>query len=343
MALKGQAPRTDAKPIFLTTAGGLGRSRHRRSSSGSSKVLTLPLTRCLGCIVLLLVGCVWVRPIAAEQGTDETREAGRWVPALSASSGASVVPQRDATVDSTARGRFAGDARSVFPYVGLSAELMTPALAASAGRPRLFLHGDAALSFDSEQNIVQDGVPGALEIPVLDPDGPGPAPPRVDIPLGAIRGVGSATQAEVEPWVFSAGVGIAFSLEARGRTLRFKPSLEYRHEQTKLTTLVSAAESIADTGVCPCRTGELSARKQESYHGIGPGLEVELDAARTGPFMLTVFISGQAYRTLSDRTIRLHAEGSFDDGKPLAVESTVTRDPWSFRGGVGLRFRWLPE
>jgi hypothetical protein len=290
--------------------------------------------------VALVVGCVSVASVAAEQRPDS--EANQWIPAVSVFSG--VIGQTsDGTGDSSARGFFEGEAFGLFPYVGLGTELTTPVLGDVAGQPRLFFRGDVALSFDAEQRLVEEGDPGAVKIPVVDPDGPGPQPPREDLPLGAISGLGSATTAEVEPWVFSAGVGIAFSIQVQERSVRVKPSLEYRTERTKYTALISDAESLAGTDVCPCRTAELSAGKRETYHGIGPGLEIEMDAVRTGPIMLTVFISGQAYRILGDRTTHIGVAGTYDDGTPLGAEATATRDAWSYRGGIGLRFRWLPE
>ena len=293
-------------------------------------------------LTALVAGALWVVSAGAEPQSEMSGEADGWVPSLSVSSGA-IGQTRDGTIASATRGSFEGDAFGLFPYVGLSTELATPILGDLAGKPRLFLRGDVALSFDAEQRLVEEGDPGAVKVPVVDPDGDGPAPPREDLPLGALQGMGSATTAEVEPWVFSAGVGVALTFQLRGRSVRVKPSLEYRTERTTYKALISNGESIAGSGVCPCRTASLSAEKKSTYHGIGPGLELEMDAVRVDPFVLTVFISGQAYRILSERNTRIDVQGAYDDGFPLSAEASATRDAWSYRGGIGLRFRWLPE
>ena len=81
---------------------------------------------------------------------------------------------------------------------------------------------------------------------------------------------------------------------------------------------------------------------KKTYHGIGPGLEVELDTARAGPFMLTIFLSGQAYKILGDRVVSF--TGSFSDVyRDETADWRFEKAAWSYRAGVGLRFRWLPE
>ena len=78
--------------------------------------------------------------------------------------------------------------------------------------------------------------------------------------------------------------------------------------------------------------------------GSGGGIEIEVDTVRTGPFLVSVFTSTQAYRTLSGRKLRTTATGDFDDGvTPIDVSSRVYLDEWSFSGGVGVRLRWNPE
>ena len=41
----------------------------------------------------------------------------------------------------------------------------------------------------------------------------------------------------------------------------------------------------------------------KTYHGVGPGLELEVDTVRTGPFMMSLFLAGKAYRVLGDREV----------------------------------------
>ena len=84
-----------------------------------------------------------------------------------------------------------------------------------------------------------------------------------------------------------------------------------------------------------------SSRAQHRF--IGPGLELELDAARVGPFAMSVFGAVQSYRELGERRVQIRASDVFDDGTPANAQATFERNAWSFNGIVGVRFRWLPE
>jgi hypothetical protein len=99
-------------------------------------------------------------------------------------------------------------------------------------------------------------------------------------------------------------------------------------------------------------TIELASEDTLTTYGIGPGLELEMDAARAGPFVLSVFLGGQAYRMLGDRDVNLMDSAMVDvpdqnPNTPATQEVSAKWDfhkhAWSYRGGLGLRFRWLPE
>jgi hypothetical protein len=60
--------------------------------------------------------------------------------------------------------------------------------------------------------------------------------------------------------------------------------------------------------------------------------------------MLSLYTSGQAYHVLGDRTVELTGIGIFDDGSRIvSFDAEYEREPWHYRIGVGLRFRWVPE
>lgn len=285
------------------------------------------------------------RALAAEDPLAELRGDDRWLPGVSAFGGV-ITQDAKATVDSTARGFHKGDALAVFAHVGLSAELMTPALVSRLGAPRLFVHGDISLSFDSEESIANEGDPGTLRIPVIDNNSDGI--PDGEPPVAGIVGRGSATKAETQPVVYSAGAGLAFTFEAWGRPLRLKPSVEWLYQETEVTGIVGDAEALDGGDQCPCRTALLDPSKTQGFHYLGVGLEVELDAARAGPTMLSVFMAGQGYRALGDRSVDLAASGSYVEpvGPPvqtLSMDSSYDLEPWNFRLIFGLRLRWNPE
>jgi hypothetical protein len=230
-----------------------------------------------------------------------------------------------------------GDDLMVTPFVAGSLELMTPGLTSLPGRPRLFVHGDAAASFAFTRDVVKEGIPGEFEII-------GDFGPTEFISEANIGGQGSKTTAEVKPLLLSAGAGVAFTLEPWERRLRIKPSVEYLREEIEVTGVVHRAVAIEENtaaGEFPdnFRLIQLSSAEKRAFHGIGPGLEVELDAARAGPFVLSVYVASQAYAFLGDLEVEL--SDTNEDGETAMWSFEKNR--WGFRAGVGLRFRWLPE
>ena len=271
-------------------------------------------------------------------------------------------------------GPFSGSSRSVFPHVGASLELAAPVLSAGpletlAAVP--FIHGDVALTFDVDHTVATTGDPTQPRVPVLATN----TPPSLE----TVGGQGSRVSGEVEPWVFSAGAGLAFEFPLLGRAIRIKPSVEYRYDKVTVNAFVSAAAGGASffgvnpvtgeatSALCPCLTSQTQGSKTESFHSLGPGLEIEMDAARAGPVMLTLFLSGGYYHVLGNREIEVDGAGPWNyhslfggtvsrytqDGSPndfgyledpvLSTSATYERDKFIYRANVGLRFRWLPE
>jgi hypothetical protein len=245
---------------------------------------------------------------------------------------------------SSARGEIDGDGTVLTPLIGLDAEILTPSLTSRLGRPRLFIRGGVTRAFDAERIIVKEGAPGAIDIPFLDPDGDGIS--VQEPPIGSIGGRGTRFETQVQPWGFMAGVGLAFevaSLSDRARRVRIKPSLEYRHERFQASIFLGDAQSIDNGGTCPCRSTNLKVTEKQALHAIGPGLEVEMDLNPLRSTILTIYGAFRAYHVIDGRTLHVRGDGVFDDGTPVSLDGSFERDPWSYRFGVGLRFRWNPS
>jgi hypothetical protein len=258
-----------------------------------------------------------------------------------------------------------GDNLLLTPTVGLSAELMTPGLQEAPGRPRLFFHNDASLGFSVTRSVGREGIPETVEFP---PEALTPFPSEVEV-----KGVGSKTETEVKTLLVSGGMGVAFTLDAWDRRLRIKPSFEYMRETIKVSGRLTRAfrqdtglsaqpvrnpnpppafillPAISDVWLPPI---QLESSDEITNYGIGPGLEVEMDTARAGPVMLSIFVSGQAYRMLGKRDLELEDTAEVqvpDDNASTPATQTVSAEwdfhkhAWSYRGGLGVRFRWLPE
>jgi hypothetical protein len=237
-----------------------------------------------------------------------------------------------------------GDDTSVTPLVGASLELMTPSLFDGWLYPRLFVHGDGAAAFSFERNVA--GVEGpddfALPTGIVPFDDANPEEDAVE--ELSIVGQGSRTRIQVRRWVWSAGAGIAFRLEVFGRRIRVKPSFEYLHQEMDLIGVVHRAvaqrqPNVNVTDLRDYRLISLTREEQESYDGIGPGLELEFDVTRLGPFQSSVYLMGRGYHLFGDLETTLSQTNEFGE----TATWTFDPQPWVWRAGVGFRFRWLPE
>ena len=356
-----------------------------------------------GAIGVLLFAIPTIAHAEASPDTGEgVDELDRWVPALGLSSGVSVQkvsagvaaccnkvffslngpPSPSSpptffrppleTTDPLREPQIGGN-ELVTPFVGGEIEVSTPRLSERAWSPRLFGRFGAEADFSVGKFVAREGSPGKMQDPMQ----------SFFNPVG-ISGQGSTTFVKVEPLVISAGFGVAFTFEAFDRRFRIKPSVEYRREETRVDGRVSVAQatnpgqpgSPGNPGSMPpappvpdveasFRFLEFAGTQSKWFNGIGPGLELEMDAARAGPLMLTLYLSGQGYRWLGDRTIR------FDSGEPRVSYTgpavglpnppfaggvnpdeidnneravwTYERHTWGFRGAVGIRFRWQPK
>lgn len=295
---------------------------------------------------------------------DGPDERDRWVPALSVfggflrlkhhgslASGQVEGPRADVSeVQSPTKIRpdAAGGSTPVVPLVGGSLELMTPRLFRAAGSPRLFAHGDLAASFSDERTLAGEGTPDDIMLT-------SPLPSNITGLFEPVwLGQGSRTISELQPLVASAGVGVAFSVDLGGRRIRIKPSFEWLREELEVKGVVQRVVQAegpfpdpfgrprgapVEEGFDNFRLISLTDTREKTFHGLGAGLELEGDATRLGPFVLSIYLSGQGYRFLGDREVAFSVTNEFDE----TAEWTFEQDAWGWRGNVGLRFRWLPE
>jgi hypothetical protein len=323
-------------------------------------------------------------PVAAPAGADgeEPQEGGaqlagaRWVPSLAITGGASFQNQ-DGFADSLLfedlnpvpvplRGTVEGDDLAVAPFVGAALEILAPALPIPSS-PRLFVSGEFLPSFAEERTVAVQGDPGCVR-------GPEPGAPcaRDEVPgqrrtspgmFGevAANGLGSRVTSEVDLLVYGASLGMAFPLRLGERELRLKPSfgwISYEVEAKGLVVDAACDPAARCTDVYalnwmpgdpPLQTGflretTLTGEASRRFNGIGPGLDVEVDVGRFGPFGASLFLGGRAYHALEDTTIAFDASQSFNDvlGNDTATASfEVEVDPWTYRAHVGVRFHWL--
>jgi hypothetical protein len=227
-----------------------------------------------------------------------------------------------------------GGDTDVVPLVNAALELATPSLLDSFLYPRLFAHADVALAFGFERTLSGERKPDDFIIDPLPPS-------RQERSEGEIGGQGSRAIVQRREIMAGGGAGIAFTTSIFDRKIRIKPSAEYLYQEVDLIASVRRAVALAD----PARTLndfrliDLHTSSKEALHGIGGGLELELDAGQMGPIMVSVFILGRAYHFTGNLNHTLRQTNEFGESATWRFEL----DPWAYRAGVGARFKFLPE
>lgn len=237
------------------------------------------------------------------------------------------------------------------PFIGGSLELMTPALIEDLpGRPRLFVHGGATANFAQEDDLTRRLDPRP-ELSIPDSLLTGPNDTAPNLPAENILGQGSRATVRIEPLAFSAGIGIALEVPVFDRIVRIKPSVEYFSYEVEASGIVNRAVAIESAGSNPDELSDfrrilLEYKRTKRFHGIGPGLEIESDVARVGPFVTSVYATGRLYSILGGRQIdqvAFNDSASDPQAQRENVRSSTEVDRWAYRAGVGLRLHWAPE
>lgn len=290
--------------------------------------------------VAWLVAIVFaVHPSKGAIAEDPTDELDRWVPSAALSLGIGA-RNAEGTVES---GELTGssppepvrpsasDTQTIFnPRLDVQLELMSPSPIASWGRPRPFAQVGFGANFGFEYDVVREGTPGAL------------IPPTIPVPEAEVVGQGSAVTADVGAIDFRAGLGAAFTFDVSSWRMRVKPSVQYLLQTTDVGGVVNRAVALLPGNTTSYRLIELSASESRVDHAVGPGIEFEVDATRTGPVVLTPFLSFQAMAFVKDEETVL--TDSFTDGTGTETATWTFRNTgWNYSGSAGLRVRWLPD
>ncbi len=297
-------------------------------------------------LLLASVLAAWIAPSWAASADDGSAidETERWVPSVGIIWGIFGQDSEASSVTSTLAGSnppdpvrpsTSGSQVLLAPFAGGSFELMSPRLFESGGQPRLFAHVDGTAAVGFSYDVAKEGDPGRL------------IPPSFPVPEAEVVGQGSNTEAQVEPAILTSGAGVAFAVALGDWNFRIKPSFEYMREEIEVKGTVSRAVTLPPLPPPPgastnFRFIELAGSKTKTFHGIGPGLEIEVDAGRIENFVITVFLSGQAYALLGNRDV------DFSDSHTDAIGTETASwhfrpDRWLYRSAMGIRFRWLPD
>ncbi len=294
----------------------------------SFRMHSKPIRRCRLAAFALTIAPVAMAS-AQTQGVAETR---RWVPAVGVTLGISAWDS-EASVASTVRPSASGSELLFDPLASGTLELATPGIAGLVGTPRLFGHADIGVAFAFAYDVAKEGAPGKL------------AAPTENTLEEFLLGQGSRTRIEWKDLVVGTGIGVAFTVAVGEWRFRIKPSVEYLRQELEASGVVNRAISLEPgntNGTTNFRLIEIRGNRSHAYHSVGAGLEFEIDAARFGPTLMSVFASGQAYAALGNRSIDF--AGSYTDASGTETANWHFEPAaWFYRGALGFRFRWLPE
>ncbi len=314
--------------------------------------------------------------LPGEDAEDPRRQQGesRWVPSLALIAGATLQEHKGAAASSFLEGGdppaeglrlpVSGDDLAIAPFVGASLQLIAPALPIRT-RPRFFVTGEILPTFAADRDIAIEGNPDCVK-------GPEPTAPCArdedgsrDTAWGedAANGEGSRTTTTIDPLVFGATAGLSFPVQAAGRQLRIKPWIGWINYKVDAegfvvdaacdppsrctdVTVTTPFGSFVEPGYL--REVSLKARDSQRFNGIGPGLDVEMDAGRFGRLGAALFLGGGAYYVLGDRRFSFGTSESYPESPngvipagAAAAAFAVEVDPWMYRAHLGVRFQWL--
>jgi len=199
-------------------------------------------------------------------------------------------------------------------------------------------------------------------------------------PEEAITGVGSRTTESIGQNVFGAAIGVALPFDFLGRKMSLKPSFGWIRYSIDVDGVVFKAlkkpvESPTIPTIRPVpvlRYVEMRDTASQTFNAIGPGLEVEMEVHQAGPVETSLFLDAHGYRVLGNRKMKLSATTSASCPGPVLIQPpagfeeqaalgficavqfgfqptdysadwSFKVDPWLYRVGLGLRFRWTGE
>lgn len=213
-----------------------------------------------------------------------------------------------------------GQERATTPLVGGFLALTTPRIHLVPGGPRVFVSGELLAFFPGHRDIAREGVPKGIAFPP--PQSAVQGANAVYFSADALFGVGSVTRSQVQTLGWGAHAGVAFPFDLLGRRLWLKPSVGWMRYGVDVDGAVFAGlkddgfglyQNQADVRKGPgIRAINLQSSTSRTFDGVGPGLELEMEAGRFGPLGVSVFLFTNAYRIIGDRSVHLRASVTCD-------------------------------
>lgn len=231
----------------------------------------------------------------------------------------------------------------VTPTIGISLELMTPELPIPMmkWKPRVFVGGEIIPLMGFKRALAREGDPGVLASPT-------PSRPLNPFPEEQFLGLGSETTAEISDVGWGAYAGVSFPFEIYDRVVRFKPNIAWMRYRVNYEGVVVSAQCSFPND-CPNPAGfirpiVLNASTSESFHGLGPGFDVEVETTLFDGIGSTVFAGFRSYRLLTGQNVEFGTSEVYNDpvgtGDVANARFTAKVDDWMFRFLFGFRLEW---
>lgn len=328
----------------------------------------LGVSRILGLMAAInLLASVALAQPAPPGSARERENADRWIPSVALEGGISFQKFDASVASQICRGCMLpdpllqeelqpggpGDDRDSTALIGIQLELLSPELSLP-GSPRVFISGEIAPTFGNERNIVVRGTPGPVGSPSDNPI----------VPFGETlaTGQGSVITMKRDELSFGASLGLAFPVEFMGRQFQIRPSVNWTRFDVELDGLVSDAECldvvVANFATTRCnsppqppagflRVTQIRTSTDETFDGIGPGLHVEMEAARLGPLGAVIFGGARFYRLLGEKDVQIRG-APITTSDVLGTDQSAAQfgfevDEWLYRFGIGVRLQWLGD
>ena len=249
---------------------------------------------------------------------------------------------------------FTGDDVELDFNLAINIELATPELPLPL-KPRLFI-GAEVVPFLSNQRIVAGfDDPGELGSPF---------PPEINntaFNAEIIAGRGAELRSEVSEIGWGAYIGMQFPFEIFDRKVRIKPRVSWLRFRIEGSSVTSAAlcntpqvpqppfAGIPPADACNAPLTEIReienrGSTSQTFHAIGPGLDIELEAYENDHVAGLVYAGFRPYRTLGDRTIDFAASETFTDGfgtgDVTSTDLQIETEAWTHRFVAGFRIEW---
>jgi hypothetical protein len=251
--------------------------------------------------------------------------------------------------EATLRDADDGDEVTVTPMVGANLQLMTPRMDFIPGGPRAFVTGELLTFWAGERDIAREGSPTGVAFP--DPAEAGATTQNsIRFSQRGLFGVGSRVRSEVQTLGWGARAGLAFPFQFRERRMWLKPSFGWIQYEVDVEAIVVAG--LKDDGLFSggsadqippdvqndgagnfsqrgpgIRAVTLLGNDTETINGIGPGVELEMEAGRFGPLGVSLFFSMQMFRMLGSTKIDLNSSRRCDANVSPCLSNLVNTGP----------------